>query len=375
MKPRTALLALLLSWVLALPAAAQVSKIVIPAGSEQDLALQAITNEQDPQKKIALYGDFLNKFPSDPAAVAYGNWQLSQLYLVAGNPARALELGDKAVAALPGELDVLASQVTVAQQMKDYGKVVDYAARGGLAYQGIGKQPKPEGMSDADFATRNAQAREEARSNYEYLEGAAYSAIAAESDPKNRMSLIERFNAGFPGSRYQDQVTQFAMVSLQQMNDRAGLLAFGEKTLAADPDNVTTLLLLAESMAEDAKTRSKALDYARKAVSLTQGGESSGDPQKQLVAGSAHSVLGFVLVMQGNYAAAIPELKAAADPLKEQDAAESRILYCLGLSYAKLRSYSEARTYLTQASNIAGPFQKYARDMLAQVNALRSKGQ
>ena len=372
---RSTLSTLLLGLLLGLPAAAQVSRIAIAAGSPEDLALQAITNEQDPQKRVALYQEFLGKFPGNPAAVAYANWQLSQLYLAAGDGAKALETGDKAVAALPGELDVLASQVTVAQQMKDYGKVVDYATRGGTAYQGIGKQARPEGMSDADFAAGNAQKREEAHSNYEYLEGAAYTAIANESDAKRRMSYIERFNAAFPKSRYQDQVTQYAMISLQQMNDRAGLIAFGEKALAADPENVTTLLLLAETMAEDPKTRTQALEHARKAVALAKANQGSGDPQKELLAGGAHSVLGFVLVMQGNYTAAIPELKEAAGPLKGQDAAESRVLYCLGLSYAKLRSLDPARTYLTQAAAISGPYQTHARSMLAQVNALRSKGQ
>jgi tetratricopeptide (TPR) repeat protein len=376
MRLRTTLLASMLGlMLLALPASAQVNKIVIPAGSPEDLALQAITNEQDAQKRIALYEEFVGKFSSNPAAVAYGNWQLSQLYLAAGNAARALEVGDKAVAAMPGELDLLASQVTVAQQMKDYAKIVDYAARGGTAFQGIGKRPKPEGMSDADFAAANNQLREEARSNHEYMEGAAYNAIAAETDGKKRMSYIERFNTAFPGSRYQDQATQYAMISLQQMNDRAGLIAFGEKSLAADPSNVTTLLLLAETIAEDAKMRPKALEYARKAVALTKTDEAGADPKKALLVASAHSVLGFVLVMQGSYDAAIPELKAAAGPLKEQDAAESRIIYCLGLSYAKLRRYTEARVYLTQASSIPGPFQKHAREMLAQVNALRAKGQ
>jgi len=376
MRLRTTLLAPMLGlMLLAPPAAGQVSKIVIPAGSPEDQALQAISNEQDAQKRIGLYEEFLGQFSSNPAAAAYGNWQLAQLYLAAGDAARALEAGDKAVAAMPGELDLLSSQVTVAQQMKDYGKIVDYAARGGTAFQGIGKQPKPEGMSDADFAAGNDQQREEARSNYEYMEGAAYSAIAAETEGKKRMSYIERFNAAFPGSRYQDQVTQYAMISLQQMNDRAGLIAFGEKALAVDPNNLTTLILLAETMAEDAKMRPKALEYARKAVALTKGEEAGGDAQKALLAASAHSVLGFVLVMQGSYAAAIPELKAAAGPLKEQGAAESRVLYSLGLSYAKLRRYTEAQVYLTQASSIPGPFQKYAREMLAQVNALRAKGQ
>ena len=376
MRSRTVLLAPVFALlVLALPAAGQVRKIVIPAGSPEDQALQAIINEEDAQKRIALYGGFLSQYPSNPAAVAYANWQLSQLHLAAGNTAQALEAGEKAVAAMPDNLDVLASQVTVAQQMKDYARVVDYAARGGRVFQGIGKQAKPEGMSDEDFAANNAQSREDEASNHQYLEGAAYNAIAAESDGKKRMGYIEQYNAAFPDSRYRGQVNQYAMISLQQMNDRAGLIAFGEKALATDPDNVTTLLLLAETMADDAKMRPKALGYARKAVASTKGDEGSDDKQKALLAAGAHSVLGFVLVMQGSYEAAIPELKAAAGPLKEQDAAESRVVYCLGWSYAKLRRYTEARMYLTQASSIPGPYQRYARDMLAQVNRLRAKGQ
>ena len=375
MRFRTALRALLFSlMLLALPAAGQVSKFMFPAGSPEDQALQAISNEQDAQKRIALYSEFVDKFSSNPAAVAYGNWQISQFHLGAGNMAQALAYGDKAVAAMPDNLGLLASQVTVAQQMKDNARVMDYATRGGAAFQGIGKQPKPEGMSDEDFASHNSQMREGARSNYEYLEGAGYSAIAGETDGKKRLGYIEQYNTAFPDSRYQDQVTQFALISLQQMNDRAGVIAFGEKALAAHPDNVITLLLLAETMAQDAKTRPKALEYARKAVGLTRADEASADPQKALFTASAHSVLGFVLVMQGSYDAAIPELKAAAGPLKEQETAESRVLYCLGFSYAKLRRLDEARTYLTQASSMPGPFQAEARKVLAQVNALRAKG-
>src|SRR5437762_3348509 len=63
-----------------LPLCAQMDKIVIPAGTPEDQALQAITAESDEQKKLPMYEDFLQKFASNPAAVAYGNWQLSQAY-------------------------------------------------------------------------------------------------------------------------------------------------------------------------------------------------------------------------------------------------------------------------------------------------------
>ena len=166
MRFRTALLTLLSSlMLLALPAAGQVSKIMIPAGSPEDQALQTISNEQDAQKRMALYGQFVGQFSSNPTAVAYGNWQISQFYLGAGDTAQALGYGEKAVAAMPDNLELLASQATVAQQMKDNARVMDYATRGGKAFQGIGKQPKPEGMSDEDFASHNSQMREIGRAH------------------------------------------------------------------------------------------------------------------------------------------------------------------------------------------------------------------
>src|ERR1700740_1678535 len=70
---------------------AQIDKIVIPAGTPEDHARQAVSNEQDAQKKLTMYQDFLQKFSTNPAAVAYGNWQVSQYYQNAGDLARALD--------------------------------------------------------------------------------------------------------------------------------------------------------------------------------------------------------------------------------------------------------------------------------------------
>src|SRR6202047_4373604 len=98
---------------------AQVDHIVIAAGTPEDHDLQAITNEQDPQKKLALYEDFVKKFVANPAAVAYGNWQLSQAYQATGDLQKALDYGDRALAGSPHNLDILVSQASAAQQAKN----------------------------------------------------------------------------------------------------------------------------------------------------------------------------------------------------------------------------------------------------------------
>src|SRR6266498_3836781 len=137
---------------------AQFDKIVIPAGTPEDQALTAITNEQDNTKKVGMYEEFLTKFAGNAAAVAYGNWQISQAYQNAGDMPKALEYGDKALAKAPNNLDILVSQTNIAQQMKAGAKVLNYAVKGGEAYNSIEKQAKPEGTDDAQWAARTSEA-------------------------------------------------------------------------------------------------------------------------------------------------------------------------------------------------------------------------
>ena len=135
------LLVLAVSCLLSTRAAeAQSDRIEIAAGTEEDHALQAITAEQDPQKKVAMFQEFVQKFSANPSAVTYGNWQISQAYQAAGDLPKALDYGDKALVASPHNLDILVSQASLAQQAKDNSRLIAYAVKGGEACQSIGKQ-------------------------------------------------------------------------------------------------------------------------------------------------------------------------------------------------------------------------------------------
>ena len=356
---------------------AQLDRIVIPAGTPEDQALTAISNEADTQKKLAMYQDFLQKFSSNPAAVAYGNWQISQSYQTAGDLQKALEYGDKALAGSPHNLDILVSQAGIAQQMKDSAKVFDYSIRGGELYNSIGKQARPEGMSDQEFAQRVAEDKSAAKNSYEFLEAAAFNAIVEEPDAKKRMADIERFTPTFPNSRFQEQVASYAMMSLSELKDTPRLIAYAEKTLAADPNNLPALLLLAGTYADDPKpgSVSKAIIYAQKAIEVAKADAPDADRSRKVSAGAAHSTLGYAYMKQDKTAAAIPELKSAAALLKGQDDQQYAIaLYRLGFAYAKLSKISEAREVLQEAVKISGPVQQPAEDLLAKVNAARAKG-
>ncbi len=371
---RAALVAVLL---VSLSAFAQLDKITIPAGTPEDKALQTIANETDMQKKLAFYEDFVQQFSSNPMAVAYGDWQISQSYQSTGDLEKALNYGDKALAARPNDMDILVSQTNIAAQMKNNEKIVDYATRGGKAYNDALHATKPADMSAEQFASRMDESKQGNKSSYEFLETAAFNAIEDEKDSKTRMSFIERFAPAFPGSRFEEPVTQYAMFTLSQLNDSARLYSYGEKALAANPNSMPTMLLLANAYVEDTRPGSvgKAITYAQKVIELAKADAPDADKSRKLSAGVAHSTLGYAYAKQDKTAAAIPELKAAADLLRGQDAVSyATALYRLGWAYAKTNQIAEAKMALGEAVQIPGPLQAPSRELLNKINSARPKG-
>jgi tetratricopeptide (TPR) repeat protein len=355
----------------------QLDRISIPAGTPEDQALTAISNEPDTQKKLAMYQDFLQKFSANPAAVAYGNWQISQAYQSAGDLQKALEYGDKALAGSPHNLDILVSQTGIAQQLKDDTKVMDYSTQGGELYNSIAKQPKPEGMSETEFAQRIDDEKTASKSSYEFLEAAAFNAIADEPNATKRMADIERFTPTFPNPRFQDQVASYAMMTLSELKDTTRLISYGEKTLVTDPNNLPALLLLATTYVDDPKPGSlpKAITYSQKAIEAAKADAPNADRSRKVSAGVAHATIGYAYMKQDKTASAIPELKSASVLLKGLDDQQYAIaMYRLGFAYAKLNKVSEARDVLQEAVKISGPVQQPAQDLLAKVNAARAKG-
>ena len=357
-------------------ASAQADHIVLAAGTDEDHALQAISSEQDATKKITMYQDFVQKFSANPQAVAYGDWQLAQAYQANGDLQKALDFGDKALAASPHNLDIMVSQSTMAQQAKNNVKMMEYAAKGGEVCQSIAKQRKPDGMSDDDFKTKVESDKLSAQNNCEYLETSGYNAITSETDPKNRMTEIELFTAAYPDSKFSDPVSNYAMYTLGpgQLNDPARLVSFGDKILAKNPNSLPALLLLANYYSE-ANSSAKAITYAQKAVEVANADAPDADKSRKLSAGAAHSTIGWANLKLDKMAAAIPELKTACTLLKGQDDQQyARALYGLGLAYGKLNKLTEAREVLNEAVKIPGPLQSMSQDLLTKVNAARAKG-
>jgi tetratricopeptide (TPR) repeat protein len=357
--------------LVAVAASAQVATISIAAGTPEDKDLQAINAENDPAKRLALLQNFLQTYAANPQAVVYGQWQIAQQYLEQGDTAKALEYGQKAVAAQPNNLDILVFLAGAAQKAKANDLVVDCTVRGGTAFNGVAKQPKPEGMADDDFALRVKQAQDQVRPSYEYLEATGLNAMVGEPDAKKRMGYIERYIGAFPDSRFQEQVTQLAVATLGQLNDSTRLASFSEKALAANPNSVSMLVVLSEAYdgSTDATSGARAETYARKALDIAKTQTPTPENRIALYSGLGHSALGYALLKQDKNLPAIAELKTACAELKGQPDAYPQALYRLSYAYAKTGKLPDAKVALAELVSIEGPYQQPARELLAKVQA------
>lgn len=352
----------------------QLDKMVIPAGTPEDKDLTTIGNEQDGQKRIAMYLDFLQKYTSNPVAEAYASWQLSQSYQQAGDLQKATEYGAKAAALAPHSLEILEWDVTLALQTKDNAGAFKYAIQGGQAYGLIDKTPKPADVTDADFANTIASEKETNQEANTFFETSAYNAIVTETDAKTRVSEIDQFTAAFPNSKLQEQTASMAMLALSELKDTHRLNEYAEKALAANPNNLAALLSLANSYLDSAEP-AKAIPYAQRAIVAAKADDPAADRAHKVSAGVAHSILGRVYAKQLRTTAAIAELKSAVALLRGQDDQQFALAaYYLGYEYGKVPALTEARAILTEVVAIPGPAQGPARELLAKVNAARASG-
>ena len=355
----------------------QVETIVIPAGTPEDNDLNAITNEQDAQKKVSMYQDYLQKYASNQAAIAYANWQLSQYYQSTGDLQKARECGEKAVAGSPHNLDILTSQVTIAQQLKDNAQVFTYSVQGGEVFNSIEKQPKPADMSDEQFASLVTSQKDASKNADEFFENAAFNSIAAAPDAKTRMDYIDKFTVTFLKSKMDEQVTSYAMLSLSELKDNHRLIEYAEKALTANPNNLPALLLLANTYVDSSEPGAlgKAITYAQKAIVEAKADDPAAEKSQKISAGVGHSVMGRAYAKQQKTLPSISELKSATALLKGNDEQQYAVAaYYLGWDYAKVNKLTDARAILNDAATIPGPVQQPVKDLLIKVNTARAAG-
>jgi tetratricopeptide (TPR) repeat protein len=372
MKRFVILMAILLG--IATTASAQIGKSVsVSAGTPEDKALADIYAAPDGPDKVALLDKFMADFGTGDMALLADQLYV-QTYLAQKNYAKVYEFAAKALALDPTNLSAAVSMVHAAEEQGDTKKVF---AAGDKVAEIISKYknlPAAEGTPPDQWAQQKSVSINNVQGDIGYVEYALVNAAYKTADPATRAALFERYVTSFPDSPYTITVREQTAIAYQQAQETPKMLDTALRILAADPNNISMLLLLSDYWSENNQQLDKAaadaqlaLDQLAQAKKPDNLSDEQWQQQMSLQKGLAYSAIGEVNVDKGHNEPAVDAFKQASPLLKSNTVLYARNLYRLGFTLAKMQRIPEARTVLTEAVSIESPYKARAQATLSKI--------
>jgi tetratricopeptide (TPR) repeat protein len=183
---------------------------------------------------------------------------------------------------------------------------------------------------------------------------AAYNKMVADTrtagDARQRATLEESFVAAYPNSMYAGGVHGQLAIDYLSLNDVDKMMAEGEKALAADPNNVDVLPLMAFAIprknGSTAQQLEAAMNYGRRAINLLSSMPKPAELDDATFAklkndklAQCHSGMGTAYFKTGQYDQAVAELTQAVRLDSMPDPVD---YYVLGLSNQRGSHFQDA---------------------------------
>ena len=247
---------------------------------------------------------------------------------------------------------------------------------------------RPSKATDEEWAKMQKDAAELAKDSHDYAVWAFFQVLPRITDPAKQITCLEPFLKVYPEVE-KDQAAQVNQIYFQAYRQQGNLdktLEYGDKVIAADPNNVVVLNTMALIYAFYAPKpdTAKAAAYAQKALTAAQGlkkpdgvDDATFKQEQDTQIGMAHLTLGYSALMKaektGKLVPAIDELKTATTLLDANPALEGQALYYLAFAYERgyPANHPAAATALNKAVTLPGPFQAQAKALLAKVKVAR----
>ena len=373
---------LLLCWG-AVPLVAQqpCPTLSVVVNSPEDQLLLAVNGATgSPQDQIAALDKYASEHPDSPAMTCVNEYYTA-IYVKQNQFDKAISYGEKDLAANYQDVNLF---INLMKAYVGAGKATDNS------FMVINKAPdqikaestpaRPSGTSDADYQKLQADAAQTAKEYSAYMEYAFFQLLPRVTDPNKRVQYLDAFSKAYPDSPNTGQIDFQYLVAYSALNNPTKANEYGEKAIAADPNNPTTLSMVADDYANRHVNLDKAESYAHKVLDLTPSmkkpdGVSDADfhNQQNLLMASAHFTLGSINQQRGaathRLAGAIKEFKAAAELAKGNPELEGRALFYLGYSYESQApaDHHGARAALTEAAQLQSPWQGEAQKLLAKI--------
>jgi tetratricopeptide (TPR) repeat protein len=382
------LLAGLMAW--AWPLAAQqghsCSDYQIVIGSPEDKLMLAVNGADDPNAKVAALAKFTQEQPNS-TYLHCAEQLLTKNYVALKQYDQAIAAGQKAVAAGYVDMSFLENLL---QAYLGSGK------GGNEAFDIIMKAPaeikaemvvaRSNTESDAQYEAAQKAAAKRAQDNTQYMIYAFFRLLPGVTDPNQMIKVLDQFTQAYPEAAQKQggQLNYRYAVAYTQINQVEKADEYAEKAIAADPNNVEALNLVAYDYALRRRTnQAKAAEYAKKVLTVTptrqkpQGlTDEAFKAQQDTQEGMAHLTLGFLALQKTGAShhtdTAIKELKQAAELLSAIPELQGEAYYFLGYSYEAdyPPQHRSAMAALEQNIKIQNSMQGQARALLAKIKSV-----
>jgi tetratricopeptide (TPR) repeat protein len=358
------------------PAAAQLGRqVAVQAGTPEDKELTAINQASTAQQKLALLDKFAAEHPSGDMALMADQLYVS-IYLSLKNYPKVYEYGEKGLAIDPNNLNIGVDLVRAAELQNSAAKMFNYGVEVGQMVTRYKSEPPPANFPADEWAAEKQQNLAAAQPQIDWVAGVLYSAAASARSE----ALLNRFMDAFPDSSY----TENAEVRIAQAYNRSGesakLLAFVEKRVAANPNDIGMQVLLADYLSGKGTDLDRAAASANKAIQLLSTAtkpagmtEAQWEKQSNGQKGLAYSALGQVYVNQKDDAKAVAAFEQAKPLLKDSTLNYARNLYRLGFTLAQMKRDTEARAALEEAARPDTSYRAMAEELLRKLPASRAR--
>jgi tetratricopeptide (TPR) repeat protein len=360
---KSCLLVFALLW---LPAAAQEQKqhFTINVGTPEGQVLQAIGQEPDDDKKLALAQDFLAKYPKHEGA-GWVTSQVEAIYVKQKEYDKALEAGEKAFANDPSDLDVAYGSLKAAEGKEDADQVKAWAAR-------------TSEIARKNIASMKAPADDDEKQRLEYVKGvdtyseyALYALALKLKDPKQIAELGAALEHQNVKSQYMPQLSSIYLNALTQSKQNACPAA--ERLAAANAKDVDASINAANCSLQQ-KQYDRAVAHSTHVVDALGSrskpeGMSDADwaSKKAMLLGRANWIAGMAYASQSKLGPADKALRAALPSVKGEPQMAAPALFQLGLANYQLgkslgdkSKMKEGLQFFQQCADIAGPYQDQA---------------
>jgi tetratricopeptide (TPR) repeat protein len=359
----------------------------VAVGTHEDHLLLAINGADNPQEQLKALDEFVQDNP-DSKFLPCVNEYYASTHLKLNNFDKSIEYAEKDLAANYQDLNLF---LTLVRAYASSSKVSD------TVFEILNKIPD-QAKAETSTVMRPAKATEEEwekmqKDNTQLIKDSRAVAIWAffqvtprVAEPAKRVQLVDTFLKTYPEVEKDNapQVYNIYFLAYQQQGNVDKTVEYGDKVIAADPNDVGALntLGLIYAFYSPHPSPEKAADYARKALTVAEGlkkpeglDEATFKKEQTNQLGIAHMTLGYAALARAErttkLAPAIEELKTAAALLGGKPELQCQALYYLAFAYERgyPANHRGAMEALEKAVDLPGPFQAQARDLLAKVRA------